>query len=202
MGKIICIEGISGSGKTTQINFLYDFLSPDAAIIPEFNSFSPFKEVIEEWKKEAYKSQKIYFEKNDIIKFAKARRAVQKNILQKVSGYNYLLADRSVYTSLVYEEGEVKIEEIEEINRLEGIIFPDEGFILDCKPEEALSRIDKRREKEGLYRSRSIHETLEELKKRRELYLKLPEKYPGLHLLDSSEEECGIFKKIKEILRV
>ena len=65
--KMICLESIIGTGKTTQIVRLYNFLSPDAALIPELNQFSPLKDVIQDWKTKTYSADRILFERNNII---------------------------------------------------------------------------------------------------------------------------------------
>jgi len=41
--KIICLEGIVGAGKTTQIELLYKELSPNCYLIPELNEISPMR---------------------------------------------------------------------------------------------------------------------------------------------------------------
>ena len=131
MAKLICLEGVIGSGKTTQLQLLYRHLQPDAHFVPELNQFSPLKDAIAEWKKKLAPNT-VNFSKADITDLARARATTQQNILAQIPAVTYVLFDRSVYTSIVYDAGEVKPDEIEEINRKEGVIFPDKGIILNC----------------------------------------------------------------------
>jgi dTMP kinase len=197
VNKMVCLEGIIGSGKTTQISLLFSHLSPDAVLIPELNKFSPLKETIQKWKSRVLSTNgKVAFCKSDIIDLARARSAVQKKLIDSLPPKAYILADRSVYTSLVYESGELGCDEIAEINRGEGMLFPDFGFVLDCEPEEALRRADIRRNAEGIYLSRSIHETVEEMQKRRQLYLELLEKHPELCYINANRPVDEVFEEL------
>lgn len=194
---MICIEGIIGSGKTTQVELLHRFLSPRVAMIPELNHLSPLKEAIARWKVRI-KDGRILFKKEDILGLARARSITQRAVLESLPKSEYLLSDRGAYTSLVYEWGELNFYDIEKINRAEGVVFPDEGFILDCEPKIALLRTDERRGREGRYQNRSIHETVEELTKRQKLYMMLQQLHPELRLVNANGTIDEVFSCISQ----
>lgn len=199
MSQIISLEGISGSGKSSQVSFIYTLFKPDISIVPELNQFSPLKEVILEWRERQALEGKVFFSEQDIFRLAKARAQTQERIISKLKT-SKIIMDRSVYTSLVYEQGSMEMKEIEKINRKEGVIFPDICFVLDCEPDTALSRINQRRNLSATYKSASIHETIAELNKRRKGYLSLIKEYPRLYLIDANKLETNISNQIKEIL--
>ncbi|MBS3125158.1 dTMP kinase [Candidatus Woesearchaeota archaeon] len=200
MAKLICLEGVIGSGKTTQLQLLYAHLHPDAHFVPELNQFSPLKDAIAEWKKKLTDNT-VKFSKEDITNLAHARAVTQQNILSQISPVRYVLFDRSVYTSIVYDAGEVEPEEIEEINRNAGVIFPDKGIILNCPTDEALRRVDKRRREEGNYATRSIHETPEEIDKRRQFYLQIHQQHPELALVDATRTIESVFADVLKVIQ-
>ena len=196
MQKIIAFEGIPGSGKTTQLKLAKAYLSSHSEILLELNRYSPLKEVIQKWKERTFRTELRCFYEEDIIALARARAITQKSILKSLAGQNYILADRSVYTAMVYESGILTMSQIEDINRSEEVVFPDFGFIFDCNPNIALQRIDKRRIEENMYGSRSMHESLEDLTKKRESYLSLPGRHPELKIINSDQSEDSTFQQI------
>ena len=71
-------------------------------------------------------------------------------------------------------------------------------MIFLCSPEIARQRIDQRRVKQSQYNLPSIHESVDEIKKRRELYLRLAETRPELYLIDTSEKnEEEVFEEVR-----
>lgn len=194
--RIICLEGIIGAGKTTQIERLHKKLQPLTNLVPELNQFSPLKEVIAKWKRRAVESAKVEFTKGEIEELALARAQTQGTILSSLPESPYLLTERSVYTAAVYETDGLEQEEILNINKRAGVIFPDWGFILDCEPNEALRRVEERRKERGLYTKPSIHENLHEMTKRRELYLNLIKISRELILIDANQSEEEVFERI------
>lgn len=194
--RIICLEGIIGAGKTTQIERLHKKLQPLTNLVPELNQFSPLKEVIAKWKRRTIESAKVEFTRGEIEELALARAQTQKTILSSLPESPYLLTERSIYTAAVYETGGLEQEEILDINKRAGVISPDWGFILDCEPNEALRRVEKRRKEEGLYLSPSIHENLHEMTKRRQLYLNLTKINQELILIDANQSKEEVFKRI------
>lgn len=199
MSQIISLEGISGCGKSSQVSFIYDLFKPNISIVPELNQFSPLKEVILKWRERQVLEGKVFFSEQDIFKLAQARVQTQERIMAKLKT-SKIIMDRSAYTSLVYEQGIMGMKEIEKINRKEGVIFPDICLVLDCEPHIALSRINQRRNFSDSYKNASIHETIDELRKRRELYLGLVKEYPELYLIDANNSAVDISRQIKDIM--
>src|SRR3989344_5567018 len=94
--KVICLEGIVGAGKTTQVELLYNKLSPNCYLIPELNEISPMKEVREDLKKIGRISNMT---NQDVLKIIKAKGLIHQRLLSK-SNSHLVLMDRGIYTGM------------------------------------------------------------------------------------------------------
>ncbi len=197
--QILCLEGITGAGKTTQakkIKQRWNFMNKSYKIINE-KEYEPFKQTIINWHKSGA-NQNFSFEL--IYKIAKIRGETHKNNFVPLIGIlDYFLFDRSFYTSAIYQAvGELTSEQIIKINIQEGAIIPERGAILICSSETARKRIDERRLKTNKYTLPSMHESLEEIAKRRELYIELAKQHPELYLIDTTNKtENEVFEEVK-----
>lgn len=191
--KIISFDGIRASGKSSQLFILAKTLSEQgkrSKIIHE-KDYEPFRSLVLEWNRVPSKK----FNKIDSIHFAKARNKVcQQEIYPFLDRIDYFLFDRYFYTSAVYQQGILSMNEILYINLKEGILNPDKSFIFVCDPYLSFERMNKR--KRGI-------ESLEEITKRRSLYIQLCEEHPELDLIDTtSKSEEEVFEEVKERLRL
>jgi len=201
MQKIVSLEGIVGSGKTTQLQRLNNYFSPDSYVVPELNQHSVMKEAIEKWRQRVAGAEAFYFDLTDVTQLAIARARSQAEYLSQAKDKSWVFMDRGVYTAMVYECGQLSMREIEEINRTQGVIFPDICIILDCEVKKALRRVDIRRRQQGRYERRAIHETEKRLAQTRKLYRQLArEKSKSIKIIGSGCSEEIIFQRILEIL--
>ncbi|PIN92919.1 dTMP kinase [Candidatus Pacearchaeota archaeon CG10_big_fil_rev_8_21_14_0_10_31_9] len=198
MAKVICLEGITGAGKTTQARKVEEYLTEKnyGYLIINEKHYSPFKEVVLNWHNNGANQT---FSKKDVLRFAKARAETHKeHFYPLLDEKDYLIFDRSLYTSGVYQSNdELSCAEIVEINLEEGAIKPERGAIFLCSPKLAIERIGKRRLQQSKYTIPSINETLEEISKRRELYIQLLKSHLEFHLIDSGRTEEEIFEELK-----
>jgi thymidylate kinase len=161
------------------------------------------QEAINRWRERSIKSGRKYcFEKEDIIDLAQTRGKIQKDLLKKAKNKKYVLMDRGIYTSAVFESGRVSMEEVLNINSNSGVIFPQQCVVLDCPPTEALRRVDQRRAEVGKYSHRAPHENEEFISRARELYKKLVKSNDSMHLIDSFRDPKKIFLNILEVLNL
>lgn len=200
---ILCLEGITGAGKTTQAQFIEEYLSSANKSYLTINEkkFEPFRSAVVEWHGNG---QNLYFTRTQTHALAKARGETHKQHFLPLMGHlDYLIFDRSFYTSAVYQaDGELSLEEIISINLEKGAIGIDKGVILLCPPEIAFGRTESRRRKFTTYTLPSLHENYLEIEKRRNLYLELAKLHPELRVVNTERSEQVIFEDIKVHLNI
>ena len=144
--KIICLEGCSGTGKTTQYHLLREHYSKsELNVLPVVEKdYEPFKSVVTAWHKT--KGPTVPFTEKDVREFAKARaETFSRNFSGLEREVDFLLMDRFFYTSSVYQiSSGLTPKEILKINLDYGVPVPDLTFFLDGDPEKCFERADAR----------------------------------------------------------
>ena len=189
---IVCLEGIVGSGKSTQIGMLYSRFSSRFYLVPELNDISPMKELREEL---TTSGRITRLSREDSLRLAQARGTIHKRAL-KESDKPLMLMDRGIYTGVVFERGPYSIHEMETISEDAGAIVPDLCFVLHCSPLLALQRIDERRIRVGKYTQRAFHETREYIQKTRDDYFEIAAHNNSMLLIDSSGTKDEVHRKL------
>jgi len=194
--KILCLEGITGAGKTTQANKVrqsWDLDKSSYWIINE-KEYEPFRQTIINWHDNGTNQN---FSRTQIQNIAKARGETHKtHFIPRLNDLDYMLFDRSFYTSAIYQvDREFSSSEIVDLNMEEGSLIPERGVILICSPEIAI--------KNNKYLLPSMHESLIEITKRRELYIELGRQHPELYLIDTTNKiEDEVFEEVKQRLEL
>lgn len=178
---IICLEGIVGAGKTTQIEKLHQYFAPESYLIPELNELSPMKEVREKLRRMRKISN---LSKKEVVELAKARGQIHKRLLNETNR-PLILMDRGIYTAMVFESGNLSMWETEEISKDAGVIVPDICFVLHCSAQKSLERVDERRRKVGKYAHRAFHENEDFINKTKERYFEIA-RYRPIILVETS----------------
>jgi dTMP kinase len=193
---IIVIEGLDGSGKTTQVRLLADHLrgKGQEIIVVEEPGTTGIGQKIRDI---------LLGRENKIAPLAElflyeASRAqlVQEVLRPALAAGKIAIADRFALSSLAYQgygRG-VSLEVVRELNRIatDGL-EPDLVFLLDIPPEEGLER--KRKTPDRMESG-----TLDFYRRVREGYLKLIEDYKGGYLLDGRARPAKVFRRIVEIV--
>ena len=164
-GKFIVIEGLDGSGKTTQAKLLEARLSRSHNAI---YTAEPSQGKIGTYIRGAC----LYGEKRllntvEALLFAADRiEHVENEIKPALAEGRLVLSDRYVYSSLAYQgSAGLSTAWISEINK--HALKPDFAVFIDVLPEEVLQRLRRRR---------SVMENLETQRKVREIYMQNVEK--------------------------
>jgi len=162
----ICIEGIDGSGKTTQAHRLVKTLTKKGydAIYTTEPSRGTYGKIIREHILQGNNRVPTVVE---AVLFAADRiEHVENEIKPFLKAGKIVICDRYVYSSIAYQgASDNNLEWIREINK--HAIKPDLAIYIDVPPEIVVNRIKRRK---------TVMETLQIQSKVRKLYLELVKK--------------------------
>lgn len=144
-GVLIAIEGIDGSGKSTQAEILRERLQKrgfDVILLKEPTSSKWGKRI-----KEISKKVKLMDPFEELELFVKDREFnVRKNILPALKEKKIVIVDRYYISTIAYQGARGIDKEIIKERNEKFAPIPDIIFILDIDPEESLQRIKRERE--------------------------------------------------------
>ncbi|MBP2046477.1 dTMP kinase [Methanobacterium aggregans] len=180
----MCLEGIDGSGKSTQTALLEKWLQNCGLQV--FRIFEPTDSkvglLIREMLQDPGATDEN-FQRTLALLFAADRTILMEKIAHAESEGQIVVSDRCFYSSMVYQDG---AEWIGEINRF--VRKPDVTLLLDLDPETAMTRCE----------GSDSFEDLNFLMRTRSRYLELAEK-EGFFILNANN---GINKVHEDIKRV
>lgn len=188
-GFFICLEGLDGSGKTTQAKLLVRKLKRDHDTV---YTAEPSDSTIGRLIKTKYlhddeRSSRIV----EALLFAADRfNHVEKVVLPALRKGKLVVSDRYVHSSLAYQGAEgLDLKWIREINK--HTLNPDITIYIDVRPEIALQRLKSRR---------SVMEKLETQRRVREIYLEFVER-GELVRIDGSKSKRAVSQDIMSIVQ-
>jgi dTMP kinase len=188
-GVFICIEGLDGSGKTTQAKLLVKKLKKthDAIYTSE-----PSQGLIGNLIRKSY-----LYAKNRLSPYVEALlfaadriEHVENEIFPALNKGQVVISDRYVFSSLAYQgAGEVNLDWIQTINR--NALLPDLAIFLDVDPEKVYYRLNS---------EKSVMENLETQRKVREIYLKFVED-KKLILINGNNSKINVAKELFSLVQ-
>jgi dTMP kinase len=191
-GKLIIIEGIDGSGTTTQSKLLAQklkFLGIKTQL-----TFEPYNKNIIKIIKDSSSSLA------DLFLFLADRSEHYLKIKKWLTNNRWVISDRSFPSTLVYQwyttslKKQLSLNFILTLNNLSMFnIQPDLIFILDVKPTIALERLKKKKKKSLVDKYEKLHI----MKKLSQGYRYLAHKYRW-HLIDGNQSITNVNQKIFE----
>ena len=143
-GKLITLEGVEGTGKSTQIAKLADYLHSKG--IDTYTTQEPggtrLGEEIRRWLLE---SEHPTSEITELLLFYAARteHIVQK-IKPKLQRGCWVICDRYVDSSYAYQGGgcDIRLDYIAQLNRMAVSVMPDLTILLDMDPKYIWQRLN------------------------------------------------------------
>lgn len=220
---LIVIEGLDGSGKSTQVRKVLSYLKSkddDVSYIhfPRYDS-KLYGELISRFLRGDFGSKDAVHPQLVALLFAEDRHDAVPDIRRVLDREGTVLSDRYVYSNIAYQCA--KLKDSEECDKLRkwiidteyeefGLPEPDINIFLDVPIGFVKHNLKKNREgRDRLYLSgqKDIHEeSIEYQEKVREMYLKLVEEDSNFVRIDCSDAfgnmsaENVIFEKIKIII--
>ncbi len=144
-GLFIVLEGIDGSGTTTQINFLHREIKSLSKYLDVLTTHEPWKS--DEIKRMLKNSKDAYSDGKKMTElYVKDREYhVRDLIIPNIQKEVIVLCDRYSLSTFAYQGSQgVDYETIKKISAHAGIIKPDLTFLLDVDYETARRRIEQR----------------------------------------------------------
>ena len=185
-GIFICIEGLDGSGKTTQAKILAKKIS-NAIYTSE-----PSKGLIGNYIRKSY----LYSKKRlsplvEALLFAADRlEHLESEIIPALNGGKTVICDRYVFSSLAYQGASgISLDWIEKINK--AILYPDLAIFIDINPEKSMHRLNSKK---------SLMENLKTQLKVRDIYMKFVED-KKLTLVNGDNSKTKVTEELFSILK-
>ncbi len=183
-GIFICIEGLDGSGKTTQANLLAEKLQKTNKV---FCTAEPSNGKIGTFIREGclYEEKRLPIEAEALLFAADRIEHVQNEVAPALAEDKIVICDRYIFSSLAYQGSTgLSLDWIKTINA--RTLQPDFSIFIDVPPERVLER---------LQRKKSVMETLETQQKVREIYLKFVDK-GELILINGDKPKPVVFDEL------
>jgi len=196
-GKYIVIEGLDGSGKSTQHQQLLEHFGSLAVGVREPGG-SPMSEAIRNIVKDG--SLPRSSRTNNYL-FAAARvELVDHTIRPALDKGIHVIADRNWLSSIAYQGAEgVKVDEIETLNRLamEELFTPDKVLFLDTTVTTCRKRLQGRGDSKGDYFDEKGESYFQKV---RTIYLAHLQQLPAVEIIDGNKTPTAIQAEIIRLL--
>ncbi len=193
--KFVVLEGLDGSGTTTQLQMLDKYCRPRG--IPCWTTFEPSEGFIG-------KAARSVLEKREKVHpltlaqlFAADRREHVREIRQHLTAGEWVFCDRYFYSSLAYQSLDLPFETVLELNR--EFPSPDYCLYLQCSVETSSQRRGNRGS-EDIYEKEQLQEKVAHNYEM--AFSSLPETASVLHRIDGERDKDIIHREILKILGI
>ncbi len=192
-GKFIVLEGLDGSGQTTETNILANFLESKGKRVvrtKEPTIHSPAGKKIRKILDKQQSATPAELQKL----FAKDRSVhLDQVIIPHLEKGDYVVSDRYFFSTFAFGAADgLDLAWLIEIN--DSFLFPDLTFFLNVRPEICLKRIIKRGEE------RTLFEKIEKLRLVYKNYLKITKRFKDAQVItvNGELEPASVFEEIKK----
>lgn len=197
--KFITLEGIEGTGKSTAIKFISDYLTQKkiSHILTREPGGTEIADAIRSILLNNYK-EIMQPEVELLLMFASRAQNLAQKIRPALKNNQWVLCDRFTDATYAYQGGARNID-VGKISKLEAMVHddlqPDLTLLLDAPVEVALSRIKSRN------RDRIEQEHNEFFEKVRQTYLQRAKKYANrFKIIDTTGAISNVQKQIAQTL--
>jgi dTMP kinase len=200
-GKFITIDGVEGAGKSTQIDYISDYLNNKGVslLITREPGGTDLGKKIRELLL-GNETRSMHFDTELLLMFADRNEHIQTKIIPALDRGDWVLSDRFSDASYAYQGGGRELG-MERISELEGWVLqgfvPDLTLLLDVDAELGMSRIHSRGSKD-----RIELETIDFFNRVRDTYIQRSQMFPErIKLIDASKTIEHTSKQIQNILQ-
>ena len=199
-GKFITIDGVEGAGKSTQIEFICDYLKAKGTnvILTREPGGTDLGEKIRTLLL-SNSTGKMHADTELMLMFAARNEHIQNKIMPALAQGDWVLSDRFTDSSYAYQGGGRGLD-MSRIAQLESWVVqdftPDMTLLLDVPVEIGMSRVESRGEKD-----RIEMEKMDFFDRVRQAYIARSREFPDrIKLIDSSQTIEHTTKQIGAIL--
>ena len=192
-GLFLIIEGLDGSGKTTQATLLAEKFYKNYNVLL---TAEPSRGKIGTFIRECclYENERLPTEAEALLFAGDRIEHMYSEVKPALEEGKLVICDRYIYSSLAYQgNAGLSLEWIKTINA--RALQPDISIFIDVPPEKVIER---------LQRKKSVMETLETQTKVREVYLKYVEKGELVRVDGDQEKEkvaTDLFKTVSSLIK-
>lgn len=192
-GKFIVIEGLDGSGQSTQAELLRDFLIKEGCRV--VLTKEPTQDSIAGRKIKKVLDKMIEVEPRLLQElFTEDRKEHLENlIIPALKEEKIVISDRYFFSTFAFGASDgLDLDWLIKIN--DEFLLPDLTFILKVSPEICIQRIEKRGKEKKLF------EKKEKLKKVWQTYETLPNRFENVYMINGEKSKEEVFSQIKNIV--
>ena len=192
-GKFIVFDSLDGSGQSTQMSFLRDFLVNkgfDVVTTKEPTTDSQAGRKVRE-----ILQKKIKSGSEDLQElFTQDRKEhLEKIITPALKAGKWVISDRYFFSTFAYGASDgLDMEKLIKMN--DSFLLPDRTFILKVSPKTCMERINKRGTKQELF------EREEKLAKVWQSYEKFPARFENVNIINGERPAEEVFEDVKKII--
>lgn len=192
-GKFIVIEGLDGSGKSSQVEFLVQYLKDrgkEVLFRSEPTSDLPVgKKIRQVLRKEivatSMELQKMYVEDRT--------QHLSEKVIPALKDGKYVVCSRYAFSTIAYGTAAgLNTKMLMELN--DHFLLPDATIVISVSPKECIKRIEARGEGKELF------DKEQRLVKADVIYQNLPQMYENVFIINGEKPVLEVFEQIKKVI--
>jgi len=194
-GKLIVIEGLDGSGHSTQAGLLKNYLQKIGKKV--ILTREPTLDSVAGRKIRQVLDKKIKISAKELQRlFAKDRQEHLKNkVIPALKADKIVVSDRYFFSSFAYGVSDgLDLNWLIKIN--DKFLLPDDSFILKVRPKICLKRI------EGRGSAKTLFEKEKKLAEVWQTYKILPKMFKNVKIINGEQLIESVFKNIRKSIRI
>jgi len=192
-GKFIVIEGLDGSGQSTQAELLKDFLTKKSFKVILTKEPTLDSEAGKKIRKILDKELKLNPEELQELFTRDRKEHLKSLIIPALKEGKIVISDRYFFSTFAYGVADsLDLDWLIKINN--EFLLPDLTFFLKVRPEICIQRIKKRGE--GI----KLFEKKEKLEKVWQTYEILPKRFENVYMIEGEKNKEEVFSQIRNIV--
>jgi dTMP kinase len=187
---LVTIEGLDGSGKTTQMDLLTDHLKQMA--VPFVRLREPSELPTGQQIRKLIQSQQDLYPQRLLELFINDRlEDLRQNIRPALAAGKIALLDRYLYSNAAYQGVDLGWARVIEQNLTQGVALPHKSFLLEIAPQEGLGRVEERGEGKTTFEKSAF------LQQVANNYRQIKQWDPNMEAVDASQSPERVHEIIK-----